>query len=65
MNYRYAIENKNYEDYASGRVFYSQKGTTSFPVRLASEIYQLCKSILIDQGVNRPYVLYDPCCGGA
>ncbi len=65
MNYRYAIENKNYEDYSSGRVFYSQKGTTSFPVRLASEIYQLCKSILIDQGVNRPYVLYDPCCGGA
>ncbi len=65
MNYRFAIENKNYEDYSSGRVFYSQKGTTSFPVRLASEIYQLCKSVLINQGVDKPYVLYDPCCGGA
>lgn len=65
MNYRFALENKNHEDYSSGRVFYSQKGTTSFPVRLASEIYQLCKSVLIDQGVDKPYVLYDPCCGGA
>ena len=65
MNYRFAIENRNYEDYSSGRVFYSQKGTTSFPVRLASEIYQLCKSVLINQGVDKPYVLYDPCCGGA
>lgn len=65
MNYRFAIENLNYEDYSSGRVFYNQKGTTSFPVRLASEIYQLCKSALINQGVDKPYVLYDPCCGGA
>lgn len=65
MNYRFAIENRNYEDYSSGRVFYSQKGATSFPVRLASEIYQLCKSILTKQGVDKPYVLYDPCCGGA
>lgn len=65
MNYRFAIENINYEEYSSGRVFYSQKGATSFPVRLASEIYQLCKSVLINQGVNKPYVLYDPCCGGA
>ncbi len=65
MNYRFAIENLNYEDYSSGRVFYSQKGTTSFPVRLASEIYQLCKSVLFNQGLDKPYVLYDPCCGGA
>lgn len=65
MNYRFALENKNYEDFSSGRVFYNQKGTTSFPVRLASEIYQLCKSILIKQGCDKPYVLYDPCCGGA
>ncbi len=65
MNYRFATENLNYEDYSSGRVFYSQKGTTSFPVRLASEIYHLCKTILINQGVDKPYVLYDPCCGGA
>lgn len=65
MNYRFALENRNYEDYSSGRVFYSQKGTTSFPVRLASEIYQLCKAVLAKQGFEGPYVLYDPCCGGA
>lgn len=65
MNYRFALENINYEDYSSGRVFLSQKGTTSFPVRLASEIYQLCRSVLVNQGVDKPYVLYDPCCGGA
>jgi 23S rRNA G2445 N2-methylase RlmL len=65
MNYRFALEKRNYEDYSSGRVFYGQKGTTSFPVRLASEIYQVCKSVLIKQGVEGPYVLYDPCCGGA
>lgn len=65
MNYRFAVENRNYEDFSSGRVFYNQKGTTSFPVRLASEIYQLCKSVLLKQGCDKPYVLYDPCCGGA
>lgn len=65
MNYMFAIENKNYEDYSSGRVFYNQQGTTSFPVRLASEIYQRCTAILTDQGFNKPYSLYDPCCGGA
>lgn len=65
MNYRFAVENRNYEDFSSGRVFYSQKGATSFPTRLASEIYQLCKSVLMKQGCDKPYVLYDPCCGGA
>jgi hypothetical protein len=65
MNYRFAVENRNYIDYSSGRVFYNQKGTTAFPVRLASEIYQLSKSILINQGFHKPYVVYDPCSGGA
>jgi 23S rRNA (guanine2535-N1)-methyltransferase len=65
MNYRFAVDNRNYKDYSSGRVFYNQIGTTSFPVRLASEIYQLCKSVLMKQGCDKPYVLYDPCCGGA
>lgn len=65
MSYKFAVENNNYEDFSSGRVFYNQKGTTSFPVRLASEIYQRCVSILMNQGVHKPYSLYDPCCGGA
>jgi 23S rRNA (guanine2535-N1)-methyltransferase len=40
MEYRYTAERQNYEDFASGRVLYNQKGTTAFPVRLASELYQ-------------------------
>lgn len=65
MSYKFEMENKNYEDYSSGRVFFNLKGTTSFPIRLASEIYQRCAYILNKQGYNKHYVLYDPCCGGA
>ena len=65
MKYKFAIEKINYEDYASGRVLFNQQGVTSFPVRLASEIFQLCADILTGQGIEKPYTLYDPCCGGA
>lgn len=65
MNYKFALGNKNYEDFSSGRVLYNQQGTTSFPVRLGSEIFQQCVSFLVKQGIDRPYTLYDPCCGGA
>jgi 23S rRNA (guanine2535-N1)-methyltransferase len=65
VNYKFALENKNYEDFSSGRVLYNQQGTTSFPVRLGSEIFQQCVSFLMEQGIDRPYTLYDPCCGGA
>lgn len=65
MNYKFETENKNYEDFASGRVLYNQHGTTSFPVRLASEIFLRCEHILSKVGVNGPYSIYDPCCGGA
>ncbi len=64
MKYKFA-DNRNYEDFSSGRVLYNLPGTTAFPVRLASEIYQRCTSVLSAQGVNPPYSLYDPCCGGA
>jgi 23S rRNA (guanine2535-N1)-methyltransferase len=65
VNYRFALENKNYEDFSSGRVLYNQQGTTSFPVRLGSEIFQQCVSFLMKQEIKKPYTLYDPCCGGA
>jgi tRNA G10 N-methylase Trm11 len=65
MNYKYATENMNYEDYSSGRVFYNQHGTTSFPARLSSEIFQYCSNILENNGVKKPFSIYDPCCGGA
>ena len=42
MKYRFEIEAKNYEDFASGRVLYNRKGATAFPVRLGSEIIQRC-----------------------
>ena len=61
MQYRYVTEKRNYEDYAAGRVILSQAGMTSFPVRLASEIFQRCASYFpSDQRLR----LYDPCCGG-
>lgn len=65
MSYKFAIENLNYEDYASGRVLYNHKGTTSFPVRLASEIYQRCAAILKEKGKEKDFIIYDSCCGGA
>ena len=65
MNYIFEIENKNYEDFASGRVMYNRPGTTSFPARLASEIFQRCEHILSRAGASGPYSVYDPCCGGA
>lgn len=65
MTYRFAVADLDYSDLASGRVLYSRPGTTGFPVRLASELFQRCQDYLTQQGDRGPYVLYDPCCGGA
>lgn len=65
MSYKFATEQQSYEDYASGRVLYNQQGTTSFPVRLASEIFQRSVSLLQEDGYPGPYSVYDPCCGGS
>ena len=62
MVYRFVIADQDYGDYAGGRVFYSQAGQPAFPVRLASEIWQRCLTHWQEQ---RPFTLYDPCCGGA
>lgn len=64
MEYRYETGQHNYEDLASGRVLYNARGTTAFPVRLASELVQRCFEQLEQKGVQGPYTLYDPCCGG-
>ncbi len=63
MEYKYAIERKDYTDLASGNVFYSLAGHPAFPVRLASEIYQRCLAWR-GQGTS-PCTIYDPCCGAA
>ena len=53
----------DYSAYASGQVFYSRPGFPAFPVRVASDIFSKSVSLLKEQGLDSPYVLYDPCCG--
>ncbi len=65
MPYRFAVEDRDYSDFASGRVFVGQPGHPAFPVRLASEIFQRCMAHRAAQGATGPCVLYDPVCGGA
>jgi 23S rRNA G2445 N2-methylase RlmL len=65
VSYQFATEYEHYEDLASGRVLYNQHGSTAFPVRLASELFQRGKAILSGKGSRGPYRIYDPCCGGA
>jgi 23S rRNA (guanine2535-N1)-methyltransferase len=61
VQYQYVSDRVNYEDYAAGRVLYTQAGMTSFPVRLASEIFQRCAAVL-----DKPRLhVYDPCAGSA
>lgn len=61
MQYQYVSERTSYEDYAAGRILYTQAGMTSFPVRLASEIFQRCAALL-----KKPRLtVYDPCAGSA
>ena len=60
MTYRYATEKTSYADFAAGRVLLNRAGATSFPVRLADEIFERCAALLPGDG---PYRLYDPCCG--
>jgi len=66
MKYKYAKEQPDYSDYASGRVFHSLSGYPAFPIRLASEIFQRCIAYRkANYDNSSPCVLYDPCCGGA
>src|SRR6266404_4295953 len=63
--YQYAVTKENYEDYSSGRVLYGATGATNFPVRLSSEVFQLCANYLKSKGRSGPYNIYDPFCGVA
>ncbi len=60
MEYRYS-NNKNFEDFASGRVIYNYKGITNFPARLAQEIFRRC---LEYSNKKSDICIYDCCCGG-
>ena len=63
MQYRYA-QDQNFEDYASGRVFYARAGQPAFPVRLASEIFQRTYEHCQAGGGQGGCKIYDPVCGG-
>jgi 23S rRNA (guanine2535-N1)-methyltransferase len=63
VKYRFAVQRENYEDLSSGRVLYGQPGSTAFPVRIASEIFQRCAERLARLEAPPLYSLYDPCCG--
>jgi 23S rRNA G2445 N2-methylase RlmL len=65
MPYRFATENQDYSDYASGRFFYAAPGHPALPVRLVSEIFQRCLAHLRQNGRTTPLTLYDPTCGSA
>jgi 23S rRNA (guanine2535-N1)-methyltransferase len=59
MKYRFVVAKDNYEHLSAGRVIRSYPGMTSFPVRLASEVFQACVAYAGKQHLR----LYDPCCG--
>jgi 23S rRNA (guanine2535-N1)-methyltransferase len=72
MTYKFALEDRDYSDYASGRVIYNLPGAAAFPVRLASEIFQRAWNLLQDSrngnsGYKKgaPLAIFDPCCGAA
>jgi len=59
--YKYAHKN-DYSDLASGKVIYSIPGSSAFPLRLMSEIFQLCLEFIPRKD---KFTIYDPCCGSA
>jgi len=61
MKYKYT-QNDNYSDFASGKVLYSIPGASAFPIRLMSEIFQLCYEYI---GKKDKVTIFDPCCGSA
>ncbi|MGB1249225.1 MAG: hypothetical protein ACPG8W_01220 [Candidatus Promineifilaceae bacterium] len=64
MHYRHAPQ-RDYSDFASGRVILSAPNHAAYPVRLASEIFQRCLVWLDGVGKQEPVTIYDPCCGAA
>ncbi|MBF6332777.1 hypothetical protein [Nocardia transvalensis] len=60
MAYRFAVQQADYGDLASGAVLRSAPGLPAFPVRLAPETFQRALAI---RGGDRPAVVWDPMCG--
>lgn len=64
MRYLYSSGQFSNEDYSSGRVLYNMPGAAPFPVQLGCEVFERCRAALVKKGVNGPYTIYDPFCGG-
>lgn len=62
MSYKYATQETDYSDFASGRVFYSLPGMPAFPIRLTAEIFQRARAAFLPDSILN---IYDPTCGGA
>ena len=62
MPYAFETEDRDYSDFAGGRVIYSLPGAPAFPARLASEIFLRGQKLTAK---SSPLRLFDPCCGGA
>ncbi len=58
-HYKHEVERIDHSDLASGRVLYGAPGATSFPVRLASELFQRAFQHTDKNAVH----IYDPLCG--
>lgn len=65
MPYKFATQQLDYSDLASGRVLYSLPSHPAFPIRLASEIFQRCWAWRTRAGHSQRATVYDPCCGAA
>jgi tRNA G10 N-methylase Trm11 len=62
MPYRFAVDERSYADYASGRVLRSRPGQSAFPVRLAREMFEQARALRPPDAPAR-VALHDPCCG--
>lgn len=65
MPYKFATQQQDYSDLASGHVLYSLPGHPAFPIRLASEVFQRCLAKGTSPGSPERRIVYDPCCGAA
>jgi len=65
MPYKFATQQLDYSDLASGRVLYSLPSHPAFPIRLASEIFQRCVARRAATSDALRHTVFDPCCGSA
>ena len=63
MQYRFAVSKRDYSHLSPGYALTTRPGSPAFPVRLAEEMFLRCREVLLREGREGPYTIYDPCCG--